>query len=282
MTIQNKHIAVLQFITLVVLAFIARFAFVSSGQPTPIEKVVDLESVRATIQTSMPNTPIRSVMPAPIKGLYEITSDTGLLYTDETGRFLFVGGIYDPQTNTDIVAKRKEELGFNTKAKAQAKEQTAPTANNQQKAGPYPMSKVTFDSIKDYAITYREIEGAPVVYELFDPMCGYCRKNHAELEKLNVTIKKLLIVTQGSQEINQQVYCSVNPSKTIDSLMTSNAIITDGTSRANCDVRDLAKIRDWMDSNGIGPFTPQSILYEKEQLWRGAASAQDWKTRLGL
>lgn len=282
MTIQNKHIAVLQFITLVVLAFIARFAFVSSGQPTPIEKVVDLESVRTTIQTSMPNTPIRSVMPAPIKGLYEITSDTGLLYTDETGRFLFVGGIYDPQTNTDIVAKRKEELGFNTQAKAEAKEQAAPAAAPQRSAGPHPFSKASFDAVKDYAITYREIEGAPVVYELFDPMCGYCRKNHAELEKLNVTLKKILVVSVGSMDINKQVYCSVDPVKTMDSLMKTNAIITDGNSRANCDVKDLDKIKDWMNNNGIAGFTPQTILYDKEQLWHGAATAQQWKTRLGL
>ncbi|HAS6231028.1 TPA: DsbC family protein [Vibrio vulnificus] len=284
MIIQTKHIAVLQFLALfVLLGLHVKLSDITSMQPdSSITETVDMETIRKTIQTSMPNTPIRSVMPAPIEGLYEVTSNSGLLYTDKEGRYLFVGGIYDPKTNTDIVQQRKQELGFKEPSEAQNKQRAERADSNNRGAGPYPLSLSTLDSVKDYAITYREIPGAPVVYELFDPMCGHCRNNHRNLDAINVTIKKLLVVSVGSADINKQVYCAVDPKAAIDSLMSRNAIVSDGRSRANCDVSDLDKIKDWMNANGIPGLTPQTILADKQQLWRGEAPSSVWNQRLGL
>ncbi|WP_158147762.1 disulfide isomerase DsbC N-terminal domain-containing protein [Vibrio fluvialis] len=287
MAIQFKHIAVLQFLT--ILLFGAGLYMVNQRVDSALTShatAPGMEEIRKTIQASMPNTPIRSVMPAPIQGLYEVTSSNGLLYTDEKGRFLFVGGIYDPKTNTDIVLERKKELGF-SKTSDNDSQKTSPssvsTAQNPSRGpGPFPMSVETLNKVKDYAITYREIEGAPVIYELFDPMCGYCRKNQQELEKLPVTIKKLLVVSVGSADINKQVYCSIDPVSAIKSLTSTNSLVSDGRSRADCDVTDLDKIKDWMNDNGIPGSTPQSIILDKEQLWRGAADSSVWKQRLGL
>ncbi|WP_172455800.1 disulfide isomerase DsbC N-terminal domain-containing protein [Vibrio mediterranei] len=239
-----------------------------------------LESIRSTIQTALPNTPIRSVMPGQIEGLYEITTDSGLIYTDKTGRYLFVGGIYDPVTNTDLVKERKAKLGFKTT-------QTQTAQNEQSAPSQRPPRERTFDAsklseIEPYLITYKEVPGAPVVIELFDPMCSACRYNHHQLSELDVTIKRLLVVTQGSDEINQQVYCSTNPSAVIDSLITKNSITTDGTSKANCNPADLQKIKSWAIANQIPMVTPQVFLPDSNKLYIGGEKASVWKQRLGL
>lgn len=283
MMISTKTIAVLQFLALIALAGLyTKVDKLTEPTETPSAEVVNMETIRQTIQTAMPNTPIRSVMQGPIEGLFEVTSNNGLLFTDKTGRYLFVGGIYDPKTNTDIVQKRKQELGFKEPSETQARPNAARSTQNDKRAGPYPLALSTLDAVKDYAITYREIPGAPVVYELFDPMCGHCRNNHRNLEAVNVTIKKLLVVSLGSADINKQVYCAVDPKAAIDSLMNRNAIVTDGRSRADCDVRDLDKIKDWMNDNGIPGLTPQTILADKQELWRGEAPSSVWKQRVGL
>lgn len=283
MPIQNKHIAVLQVLTLCTIGGATALSFAHKDRDlAPPQATVNLETVRKTIQTAMPNTPIRSVMPGPIDGLYEVTSSSGLLYTDKTGRYLFVGGIYDPETNTDIVKKRKVELGFDTVAARPSSSSQQVKSPSQPQAGPHPMTAKQLEEVKDLAITYREIPGAPVVYELFDPMCGHCRTNHSNLQKLNVTIKKLLVVSQGSNEINGQVYCAIDPKAAIDSLITKNALITNGQSRANCDVGDLNTIKEWMVKYDLPGFTPQTILADSNELWYGSASTSVWKQRLGL
>ena len=87
----------------------------------------DLETIRKTIQVALPATPIRSVSPSAIAGLYEVITPNGLMHTDKQGRYMFVGGIYDPKTNKDLIKARKLELGFVDKPTTQ-KKRTSPTA----------------------------------------------------------------------------------------------------------------------------------------------------------
>jgi len=250
-------------------------------EAAPLAAHQDLESIRKTIQASLPATPIRSVMPSAIDGLYEVVTANGLMHTDKNGRYLFVGGIYDPKTNTDLIKERKAELGFSDK---EATAQASARSNRPAATPPTPIV-IDSDAIRDidqYAVTYQEFEGAPVVYEIFDPMCGACRSNSKELAKLRVTVKKVLIPSVGSDEINQAVYCSNDPKSAIDSLMKSNSIISSSQPRTDCDVQDLVKIKQWMSNQNIPMATPQIILASTGELFRGANRHSVWKERFGL
>lgn len=247
-------------------------------QVTNPNSPTDLEVIRKTIQASLPATPIRSVSPAAINGLYEVITPNGLMHTDEQGRYLFVGGIYDPKTNTDLVKARKIELGFTEQSKGQGKS-SKPAA---QPITPKIIPQQSIQELEQYAITYQEVNDAPVIYEIFDPMCGACRNNTKELAELPVTVKKILIPSVGSDEINQQVYCSMNPKEAIDSLIQSSTIISDGRSRANCDVNDLESIKSWMKANNLPMATPLIIEASTGILYRGANSRTVWSQRLGL
>ena len=113
-------------------------------------------------------------------------------------------------------------------------------------------------------------------------MCGACRKNTKELEQLPVTVKKVLITSVGSDDINQQVYCAVNPKEAIDSLIKSSTIISDGRSRAGCNVKDLEHIKTWMTNNNLPMATPLTIVASTGKLYRGANNRAVWSQRLGL
>ena len=278
---ENKPVvflAVLQFLTLgLVILTLVQIARLTDAAEDAKQDTPSLETIRATIQAALPGTPIRSVMPSPLKGLYEVTTNSGLMHTDETGRYLFVGGIYDPQTNTDLVKARKKELGF-TESPAPRKSQ--PKQNERPK--PTPISASAIKEIEPYLVTYREIPGAPVVIEIFDPMCGYCRKNHDELMKLNVTIKKLLVVTQGSDDINTAIYCAADPKAAIDGLMTSNTITTDKRHQSTCNPDDLQQIKQWWQGQNLPRVTPQLIDPAKGLVHIGYYNSNAWKTLLGV
>ncbi|MBV7300270.1 disulfide isomerase DsbC N-terminal domain-containing protein [Enterovibrio paralichthyis] len=264
-------IAVLQVLTLLTLTNSPIVDTKNAAMDTQGTSIANLETIRKTVAASFPQTPIRAVSPSPITGIYEVQTANNLLYTDESGKYLFVGGIYDPATNTDLIKARKTELGMvDTPTQEAASTQSPPQR---------PASFVKTEALAEvdkFAITTQYVEGAPVVYEVFDPMCGACRKNDEGLEKTQLTIKRLLLVTAGSQEINEQVYCSTDPAAAIKSLLSSNTIVTDGTSRANCNVNDLASIKQWLRNNGVPLSTPHTIIAKTGQIVSGAQSVQRW------
>lgn len=277
-------VAVLQVLTVVCLAFLAMAAFNFNAKPdVPVAEKTDIATVRATIQTALPKTPIKSVQPSFIDNLYEVVTEKGLLLTDETGRYMFVGGVYDPVTNKDVLLERKRQLGFvDTEKSDDTSAQTNTRARQEMKAGPFPIDANALKELEKYTVTYKEVPGAPTIIELFDPMCPHCRVNHYATKDLPVTIKFALLRTAGSEEINQQVFCSSDPKAAVDSLIASNSIQSSTTDMSSCDVTPLQKIKEWLAKNGVAGATPQTMILDSHQLWRGEASTQTWKNRLGL
>lgn len=261
--------------------FAAVMLFVSQADSG--EKTVNIAQARTQIQANMPNTAVKQINPAPIRGLYEVVTEKGLLYTDKTGQFLFVGGIFDTKNNTDIVAARKDALGFDKIGAAKANQPAKP-AQSQRRSSPRvnSVSQKDLAAIDPYTITTQEYEGAPVIYELFDPMCPACRANDEALRDLKVTVKRILVKTAGSHAINKEVYCNEDPAAAIDSLIATNSLQSSGERRANCDTQDLNEIVRWVRGIGMPLSTPQSIIAENGQVLVGARSKAAWNNILEL
>jgi thiol:disulfide interchange protein DsbC len=114
----------------------------------------DEKLMRETLLKSMPTLPIESVVPSPIKGLFEVTVGGDILYVSDDGKYLLQGRLIDTQTKTDLT---DEKLSGVRKAALD-------------KLGTDKM--IIFNpKIHTYTVT---------VFTDID--CGYCRKLHSELD----------------------------------------------------------------------------------------------------
>lgn len=114
----------------------------------------DEKLMRETLLKSMPTLPIESVVPSPIKGLFEVTVGGDILYVSDDGKYLLQGRLIDTQTKTDLT---DEKLSGVRKAALD-------------KLGTDKM--IIFNpKIHTYTVTiFTDID------------CGYCRKLHSELD----------------------------------------------------------------------------------------------------
>lgn len=63
-------------------------------------------SLEETAQRLFPQSKVDAVEPTPIPNLYEVRSGKSLVYMDGTGRYVFVGELYDFTTRTNLTAQR--------------------------------------------------------------------------------------------------------------------------------------------------------------------------------
>ena len=115
------------------------------------------------IKRKFPNTPIDAVRPAPVAGLYEVTSGRNILYVDQELRYALFGGIIDTRTGINLTDARREEINKIDVAKL-------------------PLN---------HGITFGH--GKKHLYIFSDPDCPFCQKLHPELARLkDVTIHLFL------------------------------------------------------------------------------------------
>jgi len=152
--------------------------------------------IRKAIQAKFRDTPVESVSKTPFSGIYEVVLGGRILYTDEKGSFVFIGNLIDLRGSgeRDLTEERSAQLA------AQALKQSV-----------------------DLAIKRVRGNGRRVVYTFEDPNCGWCRKFHVELGKLNnVTIYTFLwpILSPDSEEKAKLVWCAKDRVKAWDDVMT--------------------------------------------------------------
>jgi thiol:disulfide interchange protein DsbC len=116
--------------------------------------VADEKLLRETLLKTMPTLPIESVLPSPIKGIFEVTVGGDILYVSDDGKYLLQGRLIDTQTKTDLT---DEKLSGVRKSALD-------------KLGENKMI-IFKPKIHTYTAT---------VFTDID--CGYCRKLHAELD----------------------------------------------------------------------------------------------------
>ena len=153
------------------------------------------------------NAKVRSVVPAPVNGLYEVLVGNDVFYTDSTGKYLIQGEIIELATGKNITEQRQADLN-------RIKWADLSTAN---------------------AIKTVRGNGSRQLAVFSDPNCGYCKRLEKSLQQLdNVTIYTYLIpiLSPDSAQKSKQIWCSADPYKAYIDWMI-NGIAPSGKSDCN-------------------------------------------------
>ena len=142
------------------------------------------------------NAKVRSVVPAPVGGLYEVLVGNDVFYTDSTGKYLIQGEIIELATGKNITEQRQADLN-------RIKWTDLAPAN---------------------AIKTVRGNGSRQLAVFSDPNCGYCKRLEKSLQQLdNVTIYTYLIPILGPDSLqkSKQIWCATDPYKTYMDWMIS-------------------------------------------------------------
>ena len=187
-------------------ALLATVLFTTSGISVCGE-TFDAKAVEKTVRKALPNTQITTIQALPITGLLEIIAGKNVLYADPTGRYLFVGSIYDMHTATDLTAERKAETSL-------IDWESLPLKTSVQYAG----------------------SGSQKLAVFFDPECGWCRKLHKQLTLLDdIDIYAIMYPVEGlsptSKHKAASILCSADPLMALDKVMAGKIlpIVSDST-----------------------------------------------------
>lgn len=153
-------------------------------------------TVRKLIQPQLGNEApaIDSVTKTPYSGLYEIRIGSDIFYTDEKGRYLFIGRILDTKTMEDHTRARIDEL-----------------------------TKVQFSDLPlDLALKTVKGNGKRTIAVFEDPNCGYCKRFRKTLQEMDdITIYTFMynILSPDSTVKSKNVWCSADRNKAWDDWM---------------------------------------------------------------
>ena len=151
--------------------------------------------------------PIESINPSPIPGLYEVTLKGGfVLYSSESGKYLIKG---------DMLEIRGQQLvNLTDEAKGKVNAALLKTLN-----------------LDDMIIFSPKGETKAVVYAFTDVDCGYCRKLHQEVLRLNelgIEMRYLAFPRGGERAPAYQkmvdAWCSVDRKQAMNDLKSGRAI----------------------------------------------------------
>lgn len=206
--------------------------------------------IRKAIQSKFRDVPVESVSKTPFSGIYEVVLGGRILYTDEKGSFVFIGNLVDLRgpTERDLTDERAAQI----------------TAQ-------------TLKQSVDLAIKRVRGNGKRIIYTFEDPNCGWCRKFHGELGRVNnVTIYTFLwpILSPDSVEKSKTVWCARDRVKAWDDVMTRGTVQMQDAGKS-CDTpieKNLALAKRFgargtpavylADGRQVGGFLPADKLEE--------------------
>ena len=169
-----------QFITVMSLLLLAHGAQAETPQEANIRKLIAPRLGEGAL--------IESVHKTPYSGLYEMHIGGELVYTDEEGKYLFVGRILDTKTMKDYTKARLDDI-----------------------------TRVKFSDLPiDDAIKTVKGNGQRVIAVFEDPNCGYCKRLKQTLEGVdNVTVYTFMynILSPDSATKAKNIWCTADRSK---------------------------------------------------------------------
>lgn len=159
---------------------------------------LDLEK---RLREQYPATRITSVRESAVTGLFEVVMGRNVAYTDEAGRYMVFGHLYDMKEQKDLTAAVLDEL-------------------NKVDVAALPLA----DAIK----TVRG-NGERKLFVFSDPDCPYCKRLEPELAKLgNVTIYTFLYPLDGlhpdARRKAQAIWCAKDRAKAWEAFMAAGKL----------------------------------------------------------
>jgi thiol:disulfide interchange protein DsbC len=180
----------------------------------------DEASIRKALAERLPRFPkIDEIQKTPIPGIYELRFGVEILYSDENGSHLFMGG---PGGNVNML---------DTKSGANL------TEDRISKLTAIDFSQL---ALKD-AIVWKQGTGARKLVVFADPNCSYCRKFERDLQAVkDVTVYTFLYPILGgdSPEKARAIWCAKDATKVWREWMLQGKEIP---ASANCDVSALQR-----------------------------------------
>nr|WP_224788875.1 DsbC family protein [Pandoraea terrae] len=145
-----------------------------------------LDRVKANVQKTLgADAPVKSVAKTPLPGLYEVAVGGDVIYADEKGAYLIIGGnLIDTKTRQNLTEARQSEL-----------------------------NKVDFAKLPlDRAIKYVKGNGSRKIAVFSDPNCPYCKRFEETLKSNinNVTVYTFLFPVLGpdSTAKSKAIWCA--------------------------------------------------------------------------
>lgn len=177
----------------------AASTMLSTVQIAQADQTTDEQAIRKNLAHYMPNLPISSVTPTPIKNIYQIVSNGQIAYVTADGNYLFAGNLLDlkNQTNLTELVQNKERVAL-LKTVAADRKIISPA-----------------EGVKKGTITI-----------LTDPTCPFCEKLHHEipaLQKAGIEVQTILTPRAGKGSAgyieSSQIMCSKDQLKNMNLAM---------------------------------------------------------------
>ncbi len=146
--------------------------------------------LQAKLSQRFPDVRVEAIHPAPIAGLFEIVTATGISYADASGEHLILGRIMETASKRDLTSDAWDRYNV-----------------------------IDFNALPlEHAIKTKHGEGTHKLALFSDPDCPYCQALEAELQKLpNVTIYTFLLPIErthpGSTDKAKSIWCASNPNE---------------------------------------------------------------------
>lgn len=151
--------------------------------------VADETSIKKELESKFNGMKVEKIVPTGYLGLYEVTTDQSILYTDDKVSVIFEGYLTDAKTMENVTIKSLRQRAQET------------------------LKKLPLEN----AVKLVHGDGKRVLITFEDPNCGYCKKlaqNIVQLE--NVTVYTFIIPILAPDSITKakQIWCSSDRSKT--------------------------------------------------------------------
>jgi len=164
----------------------------------------DTKQIEEKIKKQFPQLTVEEITASPVDGLYQVIASGNIIYVTKDGRFLMAGDIYDldnAQNNLTENARKKTRL-------------------NSLKSIDEESMIIYAAKKQDYTITV-----------FTDVDCGYCRKFHAEISKLNdlgITVRYLAFPRAGpnspAAEKMNKIWCAKDKKLALSNAMEDKPV----------------------------------------------------------
>ncbi|GAB1393002.1 DsbC family protein [Rhodocyclaceae bacterium] len=215
---------------------------------TPV--LANTSEVEQRLKDQYPATKITSVRESPAKGIYEVIMGRNVAYTDEAGRYMIFGHLYDMKEQRDLTAGVLEAL-----------------------------NKVDMAMLPEAdAIKKIQGRGERKMFVFSDPDCPYCKRLESELAKVdNVTIYTLLYPLDGlhpdARRKAQTIWCAKDRVNAWDEFIQKGTL----PESRSCDHPIERNIRL---GNALGINGTPTIIFEDGAITPGMLPAAEIERRL--